>query len=246
MTPDPEPEGPAGRRSRALLSFFFLLHWGAVCAYLLPGTRAALEPLPEALRVPATLVFPRMVRAVWPVARPYLDLTATRQHWMMFAPDPADWTPSVEVVPHFEVEDGGWRADTLRLRGPREAGYPHFLDHRTFRVLFNLGYEDWGAWYRPWFAREMCRSIVNPAGGTPEGVALLARWDPIRPPWEEPGRAPYVQWMGGFDCPEQAEPRAPWRGYGLPYPVDPSGWPLLERRPQASAGAPAPKRGGRP
>lgn len=209
-----------GRLGRVLLSLFFVLHWGAIAAYLLPVDDEALEPLPAWMRPVAAAAIPP-ARAAWPLARPYLDLTGTRQHWTLFAPEPADWVPSVRVVAHFpEVHAGtGWRADTVLVRGPREAAYPHLLHHRTYRVLFNIGYEAWGVQYRRLFAREMCRSLPDAAGHPPAGVELMATWHSMPLPWrdEAPARAPYEQWLGGFDCgPDPRPPEAPWPAYGLP------------------------------
>lgn len=211
------------RRTRVLLSLFFLLHFGAVLAYVGPAVPDSLERLPEPLRTPLAVVGPPLVRAAWPVARPYLDLTGARQHWTLFAPDPAAWAVSVEVVAYYpagemdgtgsaEGVDGrdgadGWRADTIRLRGPREVPYPHLVDHRSFRVLYNLGYEGWGAFYRPIFARYLCETLGEDGSGRPAGVSLTSIWEHTRVWWRDPAdELPlYRQPLGGYDCGAPAE-----------------------------------------
>lgn len=206
------------RRTRVLLSLFFLLHFGAVLAYVGPAEPDSLERLPEPLRTPLQAVAPPLVRAAWPVARPYLDLTGARQHWSLFAPDPAAWAASVEVVAYYPAGGAGdeaaggrpgtrparaWTADTVLLRGPREVPYPHLVDHRSFRVLYNLGYEGWGAFYRPIFARHLCRTLREEGSGRrPVGVALTSIWEHTRVWWRDPADEPglYRQPLGGYDC----------------------------------------------
>ncbi len=215
-----------GLRTRILLSVFIVLHWGSVAAWILPGTKASLQPLPRWIREPAAAVFPPYVHGVWPVAGPYLDLTATRQNWMMFAPTPANWVSTVEVVAYFPVGHGrhAWLPDTLVLRGGREVPYPHLLHHRSYRILYNLGYKDWGAYYRPIFAREMCREIRDAHGDHPAGVVLRADWARIRVPWEAPAATDtYYQRMGGYSCGKVSVDRAPWRPYGIPDSVSLAG-----------------------
>ena len=92
-----------------LLSLFFLLHWGSVAAYVLPGTEAGLDALPAWMVPPARAVLPRYVHNVWPVARPYLDLTSTRQSWALFAPNPSHRVSSIDVVSYVPAspERGG-------------------------------------------------------------------------------------------------------------------------------------------
>lgn len=263
------PGGGGSRRARLLLSFFFVLHWGAVAVYILPKERSSLELLPDPLEETAFWVIPRLVRAAWPVAQPYVDMTATRQHWTLFAPWPASWSSSIRVVPFFPVAgtDTLWQADTVEIQGPVERGPPYFLHHRTYRLLYNLGYDSWGTFYRPFFAREMCRSLQARDGRTPSGLSLVAEWRYLVPPWEGEGARPeasplrspsvnhtdtgdeaafYRQWLGGFDCaaqPDTAGHRA-WSTYGLPDPLPVEGWPRVGPAsgggPEAAVGAPLP------
>lgn len=233
-----DPDGGDGRRSsrrslQAWLSAFFIIHWMSVAAYVLPATKEAMEPLPDWLEPLASAVIPRAVRWTSPVTAPYLDLTGVRQHWTLFAPRPAEWAPSIRVVPYFASADSGWVRDTLTLRGPREQGRPHVLHHRTHRVLFNLGYESWGRSYRGHFAAGLCRTLVDLQGRGPQGLELVAEWYPIGLPWA-PGEVPsnYRQRLGGFDCsPEQVGAAAPWAAYGLPEAVDTRGWTTVFSRP---------------
>jgi len=229
----------SGVRRRRLLTVLLILHWGAVADYVLPATREALDPLPAWLEPAVAAVVPRVVRWTSPITLPYLNLTATRQTWTLFAPYPAEWTNSVRVVPYFPAADGeGWVADTLVLRGPREAPYPHILHHRSFRVMWNLGYERWGAWYRPLFAREMCRTLRDRGGRAPQGVLLLNRWTPIQIPWAKRESSVYDQRLGGFDCATSDEAgRVAWRAYGLPEPVDTHAWGRVNAAAPDSAGA---------
>lgn len=231
-SPCPEPGG----RSRRALTAFFLLHWGAVLAWVLPGTPEALEPLPDWMEPTVSAVLPPVLRWVRPVAEPYWDLTATRQTWTLFAPSPAEWVSSVRVVPFFPAAaEGGaarWVADTLLLEGPEQVPYPHLLRHRTYRVLWNLGYEAWGTSYRALFAREMCRTLRTADGRAPDGVVLLDRWTRIPVPWA--GGAPdvYDQRLGGFDCaPFSGDGRAAWAEYGLPERIDDRDWPTAASLP---------------
>jgi hypothetical protein len=188
------------------------------------------------MAAPLSGVVPPVVRRLQPLAGPYLELTATRQNWRLFAPWPADWKGSLEVVPYFPVpgsdDQPGWQADTLRIRGPMEVPYPHLLHHRTYRILFNMAYVGWGEAYRPHFAREMCRTLRTRDGRAPDGVSLVAEWRYIRPPWSAESVPSYRQRMGGFDCPDQTgrRQRASWPPYGLPRTVDVSGWPVVSAR----------------
>lgn len=225
------PEDPEPRRSirRRWLSIFFVVHWWAVLAYVVPSTRAGIEPLPDWLEPAVAVVAPRAVRWTSVVTVPYLDLTATRQHWTLFAPDPAGWVQSLRVVPYFPTdEDSVWVADTLTFQGPRELEHPHVLNHRTFRLFYNMGYVDWGAAYRGHFAREMCRTLRDRAGGAPDGVEFFADWYPMWAPWVEPwyDEDVYRQRLGGWDCRDEArvEPGTLWWAYGLPDPVPTEGW----------------------
>ena len=222
----------SGRRRRLVLSLFFALHWGAVVTYVLPETRESLEPVPAALRPLATFVFPRLVQNTWWLTNPYLNLTGTRQHWGMFAPFPAEWTGTVKVVPYFRVAtpDGSdaWLGDTLVVHGARDVDFPHFLHHRTYRILYNLGDDGWGNSYRPVFAREMCRTLRDQEGQAPEGISLLLAWIQIVPSWEDRNVTEQLQWMGGYPCSEEsvAVARRPWGVYRLPEPVSTEGWPV--------------------
>lgn len=240
MTRDGAPGRLWGsRRSRTLLTVFFVLHWGAVGTYLLPTERASVELFPGIGQRITYALAPRLARATWPVARPYLDMTATRQHWTLFAPWPANWENSVRVAPFFPVpgRDDLWVVDTLVVEGPRERPYPHILDHRTFRVLYNLGYENWGDVYRPYFAREMCRTLRTPDGRAPSGVALVVEWWLMEPPWWERTGERYRQWLGGYDCAEEdgGPPVERWTAYGLPAVVDPTGWDTVTVRDTTTA-----------
>jgi len=234
---DPSRPELVGTGRRRLLTVFLLLHWGAVAAYVLPSTRDALEPFPDALEPLAGKVIPKAVILALPVAEPYWNLTATRQAWTLFAPWPSAWGASVRVVPYFPTEEGGgWRADTVRVEGAAERPYPHLLRHRSYRILFNLGYQTWEVWYRPFFAREMCGTLTDREGRRPEGVTLHTLWTPIRVPWADGGEEPYLQRLGGYDCSAlRPVARAPWREYGLPDVVDTRDWPV-ERAP--SGGTP--------
>jgi len=208
-----------GRRARTLLSLFFLLHLTAVGTYLAPLDPETVAILPQGMREPVQKILPPLVHRAWPVTRHYLDLTATRQHWYLFAPDPAEWSPEIRVVAYFPLEDGEasersagfasegerlrrWAVDTVRIAGPRRETRPHLWDHRRYRILFNLGYERWGAFYRPFFAAGRCREFRDPRGTPPEGVELLAAWTRTRIPWrEDRGEERYVQDLGGYTCP---------------------------------------------
>ncbi len=240
------PEGPSGgsggsRRQRVILSIFFVVHWGAVFTYVLPQERESLDLLPGWARAVALWTIPRAVNNAWPVAKPYLDITATRQTWTLFAPWPANWKSSIRVVPYFPVpgSDALWVADTVVLQGSVERPYPHILGHRTYRILYNMGYDDWGVGYRPHFARELCRSLRTTDGRAPDGLSLLAVWWPLTPPWEGTPGDRYDQFLGGFDCEadERANARAPWKRYGLPAALDASGWPEVAARDTTAAEA---------
>lgn len=231
-----------GRRARALLTLFIVLHWGAIAVWVAPATVDGIAQLPLWAQPAAKAVVSPVAHRLWPVAAPYLDLTSTRQNWTLFAPYPANWIPNVSVVAYFPASDAqgpGWRVDTLRLRGGDEDPYPHFLGHRAQRNLYQLGYaEQGGVWYRAAIARELCRSLVDDRGQLPEGVQLFVSWRRIRAPWETgPADVPYPQRLGGYTCDrEESERRrqAPWKAYGLPDVVDPS--EALVRAPAAAGG----------
>jgi len=223
------------RIRRRVLSIFFVVHWMAVAAYVLPSTKAGVETLPAWMQPTAAIVLPRVVQATSRLALPYQDLAGVRQHWTLFAPWPAAWSSSVRVLPYFPAADGdGWVADTLTIRGPREQSYPHILNHRTHRLLFNMGYRTWGQIYRPHFAREMCRSLRDGRGRPPGGVELFSEWFLIAIPWGEAEESRvYRQRLGGWDCDAGAgEAMGPvWSVYGLPERVDTGDWPSVEWRP---------------
>ncbi len=219
---DPETSSRHSRRERLLLTLFFCLHFGAIGTYVAPGDPASLSGLPEPIREPVAAVVPPVVRRAWPVATRYLNLTATRQHWYLFSPSPAEWASSLEVVAYFPADSVGvtpasrpdpgaivvgpdgtrWIPDTLRVRGPREAPLPHWWDHRRFRVVFNMGYEGWGEFYRPFYARATCRRLAEARDVDPGGIELFAVWERTRIPWIEGSGGELVrQDLGGFTCP---------------------------------------------
>ena len=153
----------------------------------------------------------------WPVARHWLDATATRQRWTLFAPDPADWSAEVEVVAYYLVSDPGepvrWQADTLAMPGPASDPLPHWTEHRPFRIVFNLGFEDWGSFYRPILARHHCLERVV-GGRRPAGIEMASHWTPLDPPWGDSMRAVERQRIGGYSCWEllgEPDPRLPPR-----------------------------------
>lgn len=224
--PDGAPSSRHGGRERVFLTLFFCLHFGAVGVYVAPGDAESLSGLPEAVREPVASVVPPLVRRAWPVAEPYLNLTATRQHWYLFSPSPAEWAASLDVVAYFPpgpeddappaAGDGDslvvgadgtlWDPDTLRVYGPREDPLPHWWSHRRFRLVFNMGYEGWGEFYRPFFARATCRRLAEARGRPPGGIELFAIWERIRIPWlEGSGGEIHRQDLGGFTCPGSEE-----------------------------------------
>ncbi len=215
----------------------------------MPVERSSVELFPRWLQEIVYRVVPRVAPVTWPVARHYLDITGTRQHWTLFAPWPANWKSSVMVAPFFPEEGHSdrWRVDTLVVEGPYERPYPHVLDHRTFRILYNLGYENSGTVYRPYFAREMCRTLRTDAGVAPDGVSLMIDWWLMSAPWLGEGDEYYRQWLGGFDCQEEDQGPGPakrrWTAYGLPATMDVSGWSVAEWPDSASV---ADDRPGRP
>lgn len=207
--PAPAPRLSHSPRTRLVVGFLLLVHWGAVAAFLLPVDPASLEGVPTVVRVPLERVAVPLAYRAWPLARHWLDATSTRQRWQLFAPGPADWSAGVEAVA-YSLQGGQpvrWRADTLALPGPAGAPLPHWSDHRPYRIAFNLGYEDWGDFYRPVLARRLCREPL--AGGRrPAGIELAARWTPLDPPWADSARAPVRQRLGGWSCWELlGEPR---------------------------------------
>lgn len=241
MSDEPSPPDPGGARQRRLLTVFLLVHWWAVLAYVLPSTREALAPVPDPLEVVAGKVIPKAVLLTLPVTEVYWNLTATRQTWTLFAPWPAAWSNSVRVVPYFPAGEGTWVADTVQVEGAAERPYPHLLRHRSYRILFNLGYTAWEGWYRPFFAREMCSTLRDQDGRRPEGVALQAVWTPIPVPWQEgQDTTPYPQRLGGYDCSAlRIHDGSPWREYGLPEVLDTRGWPVVTSPADTIADAPA-------
>lgn len=187
---------------RAALSVLFVVHWGSVAAYLMPATEAALTDLPAPLAVPVRAVAVPAAAAVEPLASPWLDLTAARQHWGLFAPWPVEWSSSLFAVAYYGEPGGGaWSADTVWTAGPREDPYPHWWDHHRYRLIFNMGFETWGSVYRPHRARWLCRTLRSADGRAPDGVRLVAVWEWTRVPWLAPDpRSPYEQFLGGFTC----------------------------------------------
>jgi hypothetical protein len=201
------------RSTRLVLTALLLLHWGSVAAFLLPVDPRSADAVPAPLRAPIRAVLVPLAYRSWPLARHWLDATATRQHWTLFAPDPADWSADVEVVTYHLLNDAGepvrWQMDTLSLPGPASDPLPHWTEHRPFRIVFNLGYEDWGAFYRPLLARRFCREHAVD-GRLPAGVSLSAHWVPLDPPWADSTRTPVRQELGGFSC---------WELLGQPRPA---------------------------
>jgi hypothetical protein len=199
------------RATRVVLSFLLLLHWGSVAAFLLPVDPDSIADVPTPIRVPLEAVAVPIAYRSWPVARAWLDATSTRQHWTLFAPDPADWSAQVEVVAYYLVSDAGepirWQADTITLPGPASDPLPHWTEHRPFRIVFNLGFDVWGRFYRPVLARRFCRERVL-EGRRPAGIDLASDWTPLDPPWRDSVRAVERQRLGGFSCWELlGEPR---------------------------------------
>ena len=190
------------RATRIVLTLLFLIHWGSVAAFLLPVDPASLAPLPPPARAPLAAVIPLAYRS-WPVARQWLDATSTRQRWTLFAPDPADWSADVEVVEYYLTSAAGqpprFEARSVEVAGPADDPLPHWTEHRPYRIVFNLGYDQWGAFYRPLFARRICRDHGSD-GKRPAGVALTVRWEPLDPPWADSVRAPERQRLGGWSC----------------------------------------------
>lgn len=188
---------------RAALSLVFLLHWSAVAAYVLPSSEEALRDLPRPLAAPARALVVPAVEAVAPLSARWVNLFAARQHWGLFAPRPIEWSSSLFAVAYHRDPDGGWTADTVRVLGARETPYPHWWDHHRFRLLLNMGYESWGAAYRPHHARWLCRTLRAEDGRRPAGVRLVAVWEWTEVPWLPPEpRSPYEQFLGGFTCEE--------------------------------------------
>lgn len=209
-------------------------------AYVLPSTRDALSPVPDLIEPVAARVIPKAVLLTLPVTEVYWNLTGTRQAWTLFAPSPSAWANSVRVVPYFPLGDRRWLADTVQVEGAAERAYPHLLRHRSYRILFNLGYAAWEGWYRPFFAREMCGTLRDTEGRRPEGVALFSLWTPIPVPWRPTsGEEPYLQRLGGYDCAVlDVREAPPWREYGLPDALDTRGWPVVLAPVDTAAPAP--------
>jgi hypothetical protein len=202
--PDPSPNGTSARRYRVLVSLLLLLHLGSVGAHLLPQSEDGLAGLPAFMRGPVQVVSSAYLRVAWPVAHRYLDLTATRQNWRLFAPDPVDWDVKVHAIAFWKIgpDSADFVADTVRLPAGGEVPYPHLVRRRETRVLFNLGYEGAGEAYRPFYADWLCRTLPRRDGAGPSGLKLVAYWRPVVAPWSPPPENDRAeQSLGGFTCP---------------------------------------------
>lgn len=192
-------------RERVLLSLFFVLHFGSIAVLLAPSRPGSLSMLPPSVAGPVERASGSVVRATWPVARRYLGVTATSQHWTLFAPGPARWFSSIDVIAYFPLDSAGstaWTADTVHLPGARSDPLPHLLRRRRYRLQYNLGYEESAAVARPVFAQALCGRLRDEAGRAPGGLTLTAEWERIRIPWQtsdEPDL--YRQFLGGYTCP---------------------------------------------
>ena len=182
---------PAGR---AVLSLLFVVHWGAVGTLIVLDT-AAQRRLPSALRPGVDGALAPAARLGWPIARVWLDATASRQHWMLFAPAPSDWAVSTLAI----VSYGGAVQDTLVVPGAAEDPLPHWNRPRTYDLAFNLAYEGTGTFYRTVEARRLCRGLRRDDAPA-ERLTLGIYWRPLDAPWADPPRAPFYQEVGRFDC----------------------------------------------
>lgn len=71
-----------------------------------------------------------------------------------------------------------------------------------------MGHEGWGEFYRPYYARAVCRRLAGRTGLRPGGVELFAVWERTKIPWLDEARAPlHRQDLGGYTCPEPGEGR---------------------------------------
>lgn len=225
-----ESSGTAFRHGpglRTLLSAFFLLNFGSVLVYHLPSGRPDVPGIPPLVTEPLEAVLPPLKVAAWPVARRYMDATATRQRWTLFAPYPAEWNVSLDVKAFYPKSGHGglegaeaaegeradrameWVVDSIRVEGAREVPYPHWFRHRSFRIVFNMGYERWGDHYRPVYARHLCRTLRDERGVAPDGVSLTARWTRTTIPWRDEEPETYEQFLGGFSCFEVLDEEPP-------------------------------------
>lgn len=193
------------RRERILLSLFFLLHFGSIAIFVAPSRPDSLSMLPAAVGEPLERASAAVVETAWPVAGRYLSLTATRQHWTLFAPGPSRWFSSIDVVAWYPADSGEgteWTTDTIRLQGAREDPLPHILKKRHYRFQYNLGHEEWEAVGRPVFAQALCERLTDDRGRKPDGLSMSAEWERIRVPWKESREEEiYRQFLGGYTCP---------------------------------------------
>ncbi|MDH3225437.1 MAG: hypothetical protein OEO23_17080 [Gemmatimonadota bacterium] len=206
--------GPVGRRqpSRLLLSLFFLIHFGAIGVYVLPFGPTAYDRLPDPLeRLAERAVVTIKYRGLLP-SLGYLNMFSLQQHWTLFGPEPIRWANSVTVQAYFPASpDVGpsppervptWNVRQFRIVGPRETPGLHLGHHRPWRILSNLGYQGWGAFYRPLMAEVLCRRIAERTGEAPAGLTMRATWEEVALPWKEAPPDPvHGQHLGGFDCP---------------------------------------------
>jgi hypothetical protein len=194
------PADPTGRAlahsgtARAVLSVLFVLHWGAVATLVVLDTSSQ-RLLPPPLRPAFERVLAPAASVGWPVARVWLDATSSRQHWMLFAPAPSDWTTSLVAVASY----GGAPPDTVVVPGPAEDPLPHWGRPRAYDLAFNLAYEGSGVFYRTLEARRLCRGIAR-EGASPDGVLLGVLWRPLDAPWAAAARAPIYREVGSYRC----------------------------------------------
>lgn len=214
--PGGAPDGPGSedrregwhtRRERSLLTLFFVLHFGAILVYVAPASPGSYSTLAPPFRVAVSRTVSPAVRALRPVATPYLNAFSLHQHWGLFAPDPIRWSSSLEVTAYFPADTAArdpaerWRSETIRLEGPREAPLPHWGHNRWYRIVLNMGYEGWGRAYRPLFARGLCERLEDERGRRPEGLTITSIWVRVRVPWREAaGHDVYRQPLGGWEC----------------------------------------------
>ena len=195
----------SSRTYRPLLSAFFVLHFGSVLAYVAPFGSGVLARAAGAPGLRVEVVAARAVARAAPITSGWLDMTAARQHWALFAPDPVRWTPALEVVAWYAPHEGAsaaWHADSILLAGPSQRPYPHLVDRRAERVQFWLGYETVGPLYRPFYAAYLCRTLADPLGRAPAGLELEVVWSRVPLPWEGRGEDGELvrQSIGGYTC----------------------------------------------